>query len=273
MKTAITMSSVPKEVLINMSDIIVIKDYAHPMDRVLSKQILEFPVIKQLLDFAHKQKIDEVNTYLYNSSCIRLPGDHPAVNAFREGKRRFNVTAEDNIYVVRDYNFDVKVVGYSNPIVLISSRLIEENDSFLLNERVAVAAASIACEHHKLDFLLWVYDNFKSLISAPLISTGLTLIINDWMRSREYTKDRAFYAYTNDLALAKKNIFYGYIPYSILENFNFTENETFLKQVNEFNRKENVVDFALIGASSLQKEIWIPDRYKELCKFSKEERI
>lgn len=273
MKTDITMSSGPKEVLINMSDIITIKDFAHPMDRVLTKQILEFPGIKQLLDFAHEQKIDEVNTFLYNSSCIRLPDDHPAVYAFREGKRRFNVRAEDNVYVVRDYNFDVKVIGYSNPIVLISSRLIEENSSFLLNERVAVAAAAIACEHHKLDFLLWVYDNFKSLISVPIISTGLTVVINEWMRSREYTMDRAFYIYTNDLTLAKKNIFYGYIPYSIIRNFDFSQNETFLKQVDEFNRKENVVDFALIGLSSLQKEIWIPARYEELCKFSKEGRI
>ena len=254
-------------------DFILPNEYAHPMDKILTKQILNFPIIKQLIDFAHKQKIDEVNSFLYNSSCVKLPEDHPAVIAFRDGKRKFNVNTEDNLYVVRDYNFDVKVIGYSNPVVLISSRLIEENDSYLLKERVAVAASEIACEHHKLDFLLWVYENFSSLISMPIISTALTVAINDWARSRQYTVDRAFYEYTKDIALAKKNIFYGYIPNSILNNFDFENNETFLDQVNDFNRKDDIIDYALIGLSTLQKEIWIPSRYEELCKFNKEGNI
>ena len=140
-------------------DKIMTTDYLHPMDKVLSAQILGFPVIKQLLDYVHKQKLDDVNYYLYNSSCIKLPSEHPAVAAFRDGKERFGVTADDNVFVVRDYNFDVRVFGYSNPVVLVSSRLLEENRAFLLKERVAVAAASIAAQHHKLDFLLFIYNN------------------------------------------------------------------------------------------------------------------
>lgn len=252
------------------NDTILLDDFLHPMDKVLSKRILDFPVIKQLLNFAYEQKIDDVNYYLYNSSCVKLPSEHPAVLAFQDGKRRFGVNADDNVYSVRSYNFDVQVIGYSSPVVLVPSRLLEENDAFLLNERVATAAATIAAEHHKLDFLLWVYDNFKSLISAPIISTALTSVINEWSRSRQYTIDRAFLAYTKDLALAKKNIFYGYIPFNILENFDFEGDETFIKQVNDFNRMDTIVDVALAGLSVLQNEIWIPSRYDNLCKFDEE---
>lgn len=253
-----------------MKDIIHLENYIHPMDKALSQRIINAPVIKQLLDIAFEEKMDTVNYYLYNSSCIKLPLDHPAVIAFQDGKKRFNIEAKNHLYVVRNYDFDVKVVGYTDPIILISSRLLEENNAFLLKERVAMAAASVAAEHHKLDFLLWIYDNFSGLINIPLLDAALTGLICEWERSRQYTLDRAFLLYTENISLSKMNILYGSVPYDILKNFNFCEIDTYFKQVDDFNRKENVIDIATSVFSILQHEIWIPARYEEVCNFYEE---
>ncbi|MDO4328926.1 MAG: hypothetical protein Q4C66_06280 [Lachnospiraceae bacterium] len=250
-----------------MDNRILLQEYLHPTDRALSQRIMEFPVIKQLLNIIFEKKLDAVNYYLYNSSCIKLPGEHPAVKAFQDGKRRFGINTADHVYVVRSYDFDVRIVGYTEPVVLVSSRLIEENDSFLLKERVATSLAAISAGHHKLEFLLWIYENFSGMIQLPVLSTALTGLISEWQRSRQYTLDRAFLLYTGNYLMTKKNILYGTIPYSILKNFNFGGNDTYFLQVCDFYRQNNLVDIAASVFSVLQHEIWIPARYKEIQTF------
>ena len=89
------------------------QDYIYPMDLVLSRKIMNLPVIKQVMDIIFEEKLDAINYYLYNSSCIRLPNSHPATKAFYDGSRFFNSeSTPDQVYVVRSYDFDVKVIGY-----------------------------------------------------------------------------------------------------------------------------------------------------------------
>lgn len=250
-----------------MKNTIKLEQYVHPMDASLSQRIVEFPVLKQLLKRAFEEKMDDVNYYLYNSSCIRLPSDHPAVTAFQDGARFFGIDTRTNVYIVRSYNFDVQVVGYTDPVILVSSRLVEENNAFLLRERLAVAPATIAAGHNKLDFLLWLYDNFCGLINIPILNTAMKGLICEWHRSRQYTLDRAFLLYTKNYHLAKKNVLYGTIPYSILEKFEFDRNDTYYPQVKDFYRKDNAIDIATAAMSVLEHERWLPSRYEELRVF------
>lgn len=250
-----------------MSNRVELRDYAHPMDLMLSQRILNFPLIKKILDIVFEEKLDTINYYAYQSSCIRLSDKHPAVTAFQNGKSFFNIDTEANVFVVRNYNFDVKVVGYTEPVILVSSRLIEENNGFLLKERLAAAASVIAAEHHKLDFLLWIYENCSGIINLPILSTALTALICEWQRCRQYTTDRAFLLYTNDYTLAKMNILYGLIPYEYFLKFDFNMRDTYYQQVEEFYRKDNILDISSSVMSLLQHEIWIPARYKELRDF------
>lgn len=244
--------------------------YVHPMDRELSDKILALPPIKKFLDTIFESKLDAVHSYLYSSSFICLPEEHPAVMGWNEGCRRFSVEIPGRVYVMRSYDFDVEVVGYSEPAVLISSRLMEEGEEQFLFARAAVCAASAAAGHHKLEFLLWLYENFKGLLQIPVLNTAAEGIVNEWRRCRQYTLDRAFLLFTGDYGMALKNILYGVLPDNILERFQFGGDDTYTPQVREFYRKETATDVLTAVQSMLQCEIWLPARYRELQRFYEE---
>ena len=251
-----------------MKDVAIHKhDFVHPMDRELSERIVNLPLVKQLLDVVFKENLDNVNFYLYNSSCLRLPTDHIAVVGFHAGCQRFGVEVPEYVYVVRSYDFDVKVVGYSEPVVLVSSRLLLEGDESLISGRTAAAAAAIAAGHHKLEFLLWIYENFSGLIGIPVLNMAAESLISEWNRSRQYTLDRAFLLFTQNYPLSLKNILYGIVPEEVLDRFIFGEDDTYSVQVKEFYRKETAIDILTSIYSVLQYEIWIPARYEELRKY------
>lgn len=251
-----------------MKDAVIHKqDYVHPMDRELSEKIGNLPLVRQLLDMVYREKLDAVNFYLYNSSCIKLPADHIAVAGFQAGCRRFGVEVPTHVYVVRSYDFDVKIAGYSEPVVLVPSRLIREGDDKLVSGRTAAAAAAVAAGHHKLEFLLWIYENLSGLIHIPVLGAAAEGLINEWHRSRQYTLDRAFLLSTENYPLSLKNILYGVVPEEALNRFEFGENDTYAAQVKEFYRKENAIDILTSIGSILQYEIWLPARYEELRKY------
>lgn len=252
-----------------MNNIITPRDFIHPLDHSLSARIMNFPVLKQLMDIVFEKKLDSVNSYFFQSSCIMFPEKHPVTAALRDGEKFFNIGEKLQAYSIHSYDFDVKIIGYNHPVVLVSSRLLEENNGFLLRERVATAAAAVNAGHHKLDFLLWIYDNFSGIIRLPVLNIALTGLINEWKRSRQYTLDRAFLVYTKNFELSKKNILYGQIPYSIFKTFNFKHDDIFQDQVNAFYKKDDILKLATTIQSILQYEIWIPSRYKELCDFYK----
>lgn len=246
-------------------------DFIHPLDRSLSSKIMTFPVISRILDIVFDEKLDSVNQYLYHTSCIMLPDNHSAVLALRNGERFFNINQNLQVYTFHSYDFDIKIIGYHHPVVLVPSRLLEENNAFLLEERIASAVAAVIAGHNKLDFLLWIYDNFSGIISLPVLSTALIGLINEWRRSRQYTIDRAFLLYTKNYVLSKMNILYGNIPYSIFKNFDFKYDDSFQSQVNEFFIKDGALDLTAYLHSILQNEVWFPSRYKELSDYYKEE--
>lgn len=243
------------------------QDYLHPMDRALSQKITDLPFVGQILDRIFQEKLDAVNSYLYQSSCMKLPDSHAAAVAFHDGCRRFGLNIAENVYVVRSYDFDVRVVGYTDPVVLVPSRLMEDNHALFLEERTAVAAAAIAAGHPKLDFLLWIYENFNALWNLPVIHAAAAGLVNEWRRSRYYTLDRAFFLYTNHYPMALENILYGTVPYPVLENFDFGGDDTYSIQVDDFYRIGNATDVVAAVSSVLQCEIWLPERYEELRKF------
>lgn len=244
--------------------------YIHPLDREMSGKVLENPVVKKFLDTIFNENLDEINSYVYSVSGIQLQKSHLAVQYLKEGCKMFGVSSVPPVYIKRSYQYDVKCIGYENPVITISHQLLEREDTEILRGRMMAAAASIKAGHHKLAFLIWIMENFSGAIPVPFATTVIRGFLYQWYRAQFYTLDRAFFLAVCDKKLALKNVLYGEIPFEMLENYTFWENDTYLKQVKEFYKTSDVVEGISKIVGIFQCEIWLPSRYHELWEFCEE---
>lgn len=241
--------------------------YMHPEENTLRDKIFHFAGINKILDIIVDENLDDINRFIYSASSFQLPREYKAVRYLEEGCELFGVNSIPPVYLKRSYYADINCLGYNNPVIIVPSILIDNAPDALLRGRMMAAAASIKAGHQKLMFLLWFIDDFKGIIKIPGAGAALDAMLYEWMRTQEYTLDRAFYLATNDPELSLKNILYSEIPDSILNNFHFGSSGTFDKQVEAFKKPTGAVGVASKVIGYMQKETWIPERYSELKKF------
>lgn len=243
--------------------------YVHPLDRSLSEKFMNSSLIKSCLQVIFTNNLDDVNSYLYSSSCMELGEGTPAYRYMLEGCRMFELDMKPYIYVVRSYFYNVTCIGMNRPIICVPHLLLQQNDAEILRGRIMAAVAAIKAGHHRLSFISWIYDNFASLLPIPLIDTGLRVTKNEWYRAQFYTLDRAFYLATKDHALTLKNILYGETSFELLQNISFGENDTYARQTEEFKRLDTAAEFISFISSYLQAESWLPERYSQVKEYMK----
>lgn len=241
--------------------------YIHPEEKALVEKIYRLAGINHILDIIVNENLDDINRFIYSASCFQLPREHKAVQYLEEGCKLFGVENVPPVYLKRSYYADISCIGYDAPVVIVPDVLVDKATDALLRGRMMAAAASIKAGHQKLMFLIWFIDNFKGVIKIPGIGTALNALLYEWMRTQEYTVDRAFYLATEDKELALKNILYGEIPDTILNNFHFGVEGTYDKQVEEFKRPTGAVGTASKIIGYLQKETWLPERYSKLKEY------
>lgn len=248
-----------------------IKTCAHPMDRAVMEKIFQNPAIKNLMHFVSENRLDDICDAALENSYARLPENHLVYQWLKEGQTLFGGSAIRAVYVTREYEYDTFYHGYSHPVVIVPTYLIQKGDNKILRARMLADAAAIAMEHHKLEFLIWVLDTLSGSIPVPLIPEVAHGALYEWLRSRRYTTDRAVWLATGDLSLSLKNILYGRVPFEMLDRFCFgEERDTFLTQVEELEQAKGVSSFASKILGTIQKESWLPNRYSELIKYVKE---
>lgn len=241
--------------------------YIHPEEKILRDKIFHFAGVNKILDIIVDENLDDINRFIYSASSFRLPREHKTVQYLEEGCKLFGVDIVPPVYLKRSYYADISCMGYNNPVIIVPDVLVNNAPDALLRGRMMATAASIKAGHQKLSFLIWFIDNFKGIIKIPGVGTALDALLYEWMRTQEYTLDRAFYLATKDSELALKNILYGEIPDRILNNFQFGPNGTFDKQVEDFKKPIGAAGTASKVIGYLQKETWIPERYSELKKY------
>lgn len=247
--------------------------YIHPEEKILVDKIYHFAGMNQILDIIVDEKLDDINRFIYSASSFQLPNEHKAVRYLEEGCELFGVDTVPPVYLKRSYYADISPMGYNTPVIIVPDVLVDKAPDALLRGRMMAAAASIKAGHQKLTFLIWFIDNFKGIIKIPGVGAALDALLYEWMRTQEYTMDRAFYLATEDKELSLKNILYGEIPDSILNNFHFGSNGTFNKQVEDFKKPTGATGTAAKVIGYLQKETWLPERYSELKKFMYSSRL
>ena len=252
-----------------------IKQYAHPLDQQLIDKIFSSAAGKSLVDFIMQNNIDDVCDYALGSSYARLPNDSPLYRYLSEGQELFGSTQVHSVsvYVTRQYEYEIAYNGYNHPAILVPDVLLKRNDPDILRARMIAAAAAIAMEHHKLEFLVWLLDTLSGNIPLPLMPEVVKGFLNEWYRCRYYTTDRAIWLATKDEVLSTRNILYGRIPFEMLDTFQFGINRyTFFAQVEELRNACGLGGTASRILQMLQKESWLPNRYIELTNFINRKR-
>lgn len=244
-----------------------VSTYIHPEEKILVDKIYHFAGVNTILDIIVDENLDDINRFIYSASSFQLPKEHKAVRYLEEGCKLFDVDMVPPVYLKRSYYADISCMGYNTPVIIVPDVLVDKAPDALLRGRMMAAAASIKAGHQKLTFLIWFIDNFKGIIKIPGVGAAMDALLYEWMRTQEYTLDRAFYLATKDSELALKNILYGEIPDKILDNFQFGPNGTFDKQVEDFKKPIGAAGAASKVIGYLQKETWIPERYSELKKY------
>lgn len=249
-------------------NIIELEHFIHPRDEKFMKQIYNFSSVQAVSNKIFDDDLDAVNEYVYSSSYAKLPENHFVNKYLAESCEIFGVNKIPKAYIFRSYDFDIKCSGYSRPVILIPTCLIERNDKEIIRIRLLSVVASIKAEHHKVLFLLWLIENTGGTINKFHIDKILDGYLCEWKRSSTYTLDRAALIATDDYELALKNILYGKVPFDIFKSFHFDiDNDTFSNQTEAFYENKSLMDIASKAYSFFQFETWLPDRYEELRNF------
>lgn len=250
-----------------MEKIIKTTDFVHPLDYQLKEKILSTSVVKKAIGIFFEQKLDDVNRYIYSATNMCLTNIKPIGEYLYRSCSIFGLSEIPNVYLCHDYQFDIRCVGYNKPIIVIPDILLKNADSSILFGRIASAVASIVAEHNKMEFLIWIMENFSGIIDIPFATIAIRGMLYEWSRAQSYTTDRAFLLATKDYELSLKNIIFGEVPMNTLSNFIFGEKDTFDNQVQDFYRMEKLTDIISVMNNLTSCEVWIPARYKEIKEF------
>ncbi len=242
------------------------EDFIHPTDKALTEKILQ---IKPLADWLENaSELDEVCAYFYSASLPQIV-EETLIEMMKRACRSFEVPATV-LYRTRTFEYDVLCAGFNNPVIILPAVLLDRNDCDILQGRLYSAAAAIAAQHPKFEFLLWAFENIQGL---PVINSAAKAVLYEWKRAKVYTLDRAFFLATGDLELTLKNIFYGIVPFEWLKNFHFnSDDNTFLEQLERYFRNENPAQILGKVCGFFMDYAWLPTRYDEIKKFSEQRR-
>lgn len=243
--------------------------YAHPVDISIMEKIFSAHVSASLAETVIDNDLDAVYDYTLENSYACLPRNDPAWSYIEEGYELFGGSPIHAVYLTREYEYDVVCKGYNHPVVLVPYTLLRRADQEIIRARMLSTAATIAMEHHRLEFMLWLLETMGGSIPLPVIPDMFRGSLYEWYRCRRYTTDRAVYLATGELSLALRNILYGEIPFEMLNSFAFDgKNDTFLAQVRELEAAGGLSGAASKLIGIFQKESWLTSRYRELITFS-----
>lgn len=245
-----------------------IKENAHPMDLMLMDKIFASEWYRKTIDMICETSLDATCDNLLHCSYAPVPKDSSIYLYLKEGKDLFNVGNIRDVYCTREYSFEVCSRGFTNPALIIPQELINKWDEKIIRARVLAGVASIAMEHHKLEFMLWILENMGGTVPVPFVSSAVHGFLYEWYRSRKYTMDRAVLLATQDISLTLKNILYGEVPFDILNNMRFgTANDSFMPQIQLTNNRNGLSGIASKCLGVFQAYDWLPDRYQKVLDF------
>ncbi len=253
----------------------VLEEFQSPDDKKLITEIMNHDFAVKVFSWIKEHRIDEVYNSVYKTSFLQVNEKIAPwlIQAVKKACRIFDIQEIPEVYIFKDYDETISLGGISKPMLLISTRyfeLLEKADPELMFAVIAGQVAGIVAGHHRGLILAWVLDSVLDVVNLPqYVIATFEGLINDWLRCRIYTCDRAMYLAVADYQLALEGMMSSTVPLDMLEKMNLgTENDSYKKQVDTFYEKsllDGIIDFANSAISDLQ---WLPVRYRKLSEFA-----
>ena len=252
-----------------------IEEFQHERDSSAASSILNHSVATQILNTLQNTGLENVYTYLYESSCPQLT-EKNAPRLFQNLEHAcelFGLKKRPKIFIMRNYREMVSLRGVSNPFIIFSSEYLKKLDNETLLGILSGQIAGIRCQHHTLFYLMWGLDFASAFIPAG--SLIIAPFINEWKRNRFFTYDKAFALATKNRTLSLRQVLINSVPRNILDKMNSgTEQDIFIAQANRFVNEMNTNQARIKDVvSRFSEKDWLPERYTELKKFFDERKL
>lgn len=248
--------------------------YQHEKDQKLISEIMGHPMTEKVFQWLRDQNIDDIYTYVYRESCVRLSRENApdVIRALERACARLGCAEVPEIYLIHDYDRTIEICGIGRPFLLVSSfylKTLKREGERMMAGILGAQAAAIRVGHHRGLLLIWALDAVLQQMSLPKAAVAaLAGLLNDWKRCRMYTCDRAFLVLTGDYPLSIRSIFLNRLPREILDGFRFgTPGDLYREQMERFTHADGLDSLANIYNSATSDQSWLPLRYQELEKF------
>ena len=140
----------------------------HPADRNLMTQILAHERVKNLVDWIRDQQLEEAYQSVFRSSFLELREETaPEIHQLlRQACNLFGREELPGLYLTREPESTVELLGISRPIILLSDSFLRRLDQKALLGVLAGQVAGIQVGHHRGLTLAWLMETCR--LRAPI---------------------------------------------------------------------------------------------------------
>lgn len=210
-------------------------EYEHPFDKKALKVLTHTPGLSTIGKFITRNSIEKLYTVQYTGSCLKITKqNYPSIfDYLLQACDILEIKSMPELYIERDYDINAYTIGCENPIIVLTSGLIDSCDD---DEILFIIGHE--CGHVKSNHML--YHMMAQLINVGIdivpagkfISFPLQFAIYYWNRMSEFTADRAgLLCCQNIKSVSRAFIKMTGLPEKLYKNI---EPKSFIEQAQEF---------------------------------------
>lgn len=168
-----------------------IKDFMYPGDANAMNAVKALPGFSKIMEFIAANSVEKFYRIIYNSSNLKLTSKNaPKIyRMYSEACEIFELEKMPDIFIERSYSYRTQLLGVDNPILVISTPVLEDMSDDMLACYLAGDIAGIKAGHGIMNFIDILLNNFGGLIPVP--REVYTYPLNQWKKQKYHTYDRA----------------------------------------------------------------------------------
>lgn len=186
-----------------------VNDFMYPGDASAMNAVRAIPGFSKVIEFIAANSVEKFYRILYTSSNLKITSQNAPklYKIYSEACEIFELDKMPDIFIERKYNYQTQVFGSDNPIIVLSTSLLENLPDEMLTYYLASDIAGIKAGHGIMNFVDTLFNNFGALIPVP--RELYVYPLNQWKKQKYYSYDRARLLMSEDFDLTSKLIGIG----------------------------------------------------------------
>ena len=241
-----------------------VDEFIHPLDRDAMNIVNKVPGFETLTKFIVENSVEMVYNIQLKGSTIRLTENNsPRVyRLYKETAEILGVQKLPELYLTRGYKFLNRIIGYSEPMILLHTNCIENLDDEQLKFVLGRCLSGIILKHNKLEFLCDIIDMLKVIPVVDTIAAALALPLSQWHRKSELSRDRGgLLACQNFEAAMQVMMLMSGVPYGDEKNIDIYD---YVDQAVKFRETKGLEKAGRVAMTAFADKSWMIDRASEL---------